>query len=154
MPVKQKSSLVLVLIISLMCIDSVNTLSLCGFSVPPAHFPFLQPHDTESDATLGEVTGCHCLSLLIFTSPYILSINFKLLPQVTNTLRVINGLDPVGTRLRKWKMICWHGHYPCIVTLIFYPRGVIAKLHSVSIMLVNPGGLDQSVFTLIDNWCM
>lgn len=92
-PVKQKSSVVLVLIISLMCIDSVNTLSLCGFSVPPAHFSFLQLHGTKSDATLEEVKGCHCLSLLIFTPPYILSIIFKLLPQVTNTLRVTNGLQ-------------------------------------------------------------
>ncbi len=35
--------------------------------------------------------------------------------------------------------------------LDFYPRGVIAKLHFVSIMPVSPGGLDQSVFTVIDN---
>lgn len=42
-------------------------------------------------------------------------------------------------------------HYRGIVTVIFFPRGVIAKLHSVPIMLVSPGGLDQCVFTVINN---
>lgn len=59
----------------------------CTLSFPPA------ARHRESDATLEEVTGCHCLCLLIFTSPYILSIKFKLLPQVANTLRVTNGLQ-------------------------------------------------------------
>lgn len=91
--VKQRSSVVLVLIISLICIDSASTLSLCGFPVPPALLPFLQPQDTKNDAPLEEVTGCHCLALLIFTSPSLH--HFKTLPQVTitNTLKVTNGLQ-------------------------------------------------------------
>lgn len=92
MLVKQRSNVVLVSITSLMCID---TICWCGFLVPPAHVPFLRPHDTDSDAPLGDVTACHCLSLLIFTSPCFLSIILQLLPHVnfTNTLRLTNGLQ-------------------------------------------------------------
>ncbi len=125
--VKQKSSVVLVLIISLMCIDSASTLSLCGFPVPPAHFPFLWPQDTKSDSPLEEVTGCHCLSLLIFTSPSLY--HFKIPPSSHHHQHfkgnkwTSNAFDPVVTWLRKWKMIRWHRHYRGIATLIFLSKG-------------------------------
>lgn len=103
--VKLNSSVFLVFIISLMCIDSASTLSLCGFPVPPAHFPFLQPQDTKSDSPLEEVTGCHCLSLLIFTSPSLH--HFKIPPSSHHHQHfkgnkwTSNAFDPVVTRLRK-----------------------------------------------------
>lgn len=111
-------------------------------------------YHTKSDAPLEEVTGCHCLSLLIFTSPSLP--HFKTPPSSHHHQHfkgnkwTSDAFDPVVTRLRKWKMICWH--YWGIATLIFYPRGVIAtEFLSVSIMPVSPGGLDQSVFTVINN---
>lgn len=77
---KQRSSVALVLIISLMCIDSESTSSLCGFPAPPARSPSLRPYDTERDAPLRKVTGCPTVSLLIFSIPFILSIIFEPLP--------------------------------------------------------------------------
>ncbi len=155
MLVKQKSSVVHVFIISLMCIDSASTLSLCGFPVPPVHFPFLRPQDTKSDSPLEEVTGCHCLSLLIFTSPSLH--HFKIPPSSHHHQHfkcnkwTSNAFDPVVTWLRKWKMSVDTDTIEVLRPWYFYPRGVIAKLHFVSIMPVSPGGLDQSVFTVIDN---